>query len=179
MLRLLRELIESVVLALLLFFVLETTVQNTRVDGYSMEPTLYDHQYLLVNKMAYRLRPPQRGDIIVFYSPYDPQQEFIKRIIGLPGEQVEIREGQVYINGQPLEESYYVKSGDYSWGPATVGDMEYFVLGDNRAQSNDSHTWGMLPADNIVGQAWISLWPPEQWGFVSSFPVKPPAREGG
>lgn len=178
-LRILREFVESVALALLLFFLLETTVQNTRVDGYSMEPNLYDKQYLIVNKVVYRLRPPERGDVVVFRFPDDPQQEFIKRIIGLPGEQVEIREGQVYINDQLLEEQYYVNAGSYSWGPATVGAGEYFVLGDNRAQSNDSHTWGMLPVENIVGKAWISLWPPQQWGFVPSFSFSSRTEEGG
>ncbi len=160
----LRDVLESVVLAVVLFLVLQNTVQNTVVEGSSMEPSLVDGQRLLVNKLAYRFSSPQRGDIVVFHAPHEPGKDFIKRIIGLPGEKVEVRDGRVYINDQLLEEDYLPRTAGYSWGPRIVGPDEYFVLGDNRGNSNDSHTWGMLPADLIVGKAWISLWPLERIG---------------
>jgi signal peptidase I len=164
LLALLRDVFESVVLAVVLFFLLQNTVQNTVVEGSSMEPALVDGQRLLVNKLAYKFSSPQRGDIVVFHAPHEPGKDFIKRIIGLPGEKVEVRDGRVYINDQLLEESYLPRTGGYSWGPRVVGPDEYFVLGDNRGNSSDSHSWGMLPAKLIVGKAWISLWPPERFG---------------
>ncbi|MFQ6059279.1 MAG: signal peptidase I [Anaerolineae bacterium] len=164
---LVHEAFETIILTLLIFLLIRVVVQNFRIEGSSMEPNLHAGQYLIINKFAYRwLHPPQRGDIIVFEYPRAPNRDFIKRVIGLPGEKVEIRQGRVYINDQPLEEPYLSRLGTYSWGPQVVGEDEYFVLGDNRNNSSDSHTWGMLPKGNIVGKAWISYWPPQYWGLV-------------
>ncbi|MBI3943095.1 MAG: signal peptidase I [Chloroflexi bacterium] len=165
---LVRELIESLGLAVLLFFVLQSTIQNTRVEGSSMEPTLHNNQYILVDKLSYRLGLPLRGDVIVFHAPAEPGKDLIKRIIGLPGEQIEIQQGKIYINGQLLDPRYQLNTYTYSMPPQVIGPDQYFVLGDNRGNSNDSHIWGMLPRENIVGKAWITLWPPQQWGVLQS-----------
>jgi len=158
-----RELVETVLLTLVLFFLIRTFIQNFRVHGSSMEPNFHEGQYLIINKAVYYLHPPRRGDVIVFRYPRDPRRSFIKRVIGLPGEKVEIKNGKVYINDQLLEEPYETKPGSYSWGPSIVGKDEIFVLGDNRDFSSDSHNWGMLPLRYVVGKAWICYWPPSCW----------------
>jgi len=164
-----RELFETAVLTLLIFFLIRVVIQNFRIEGQSMEPTLHAGQYLIVNKAVYRwLHPPERGDIIVFEYPRSPDRDFIKRVIGLPGEEVEIRDGIVYINGRALNEPYISSPSTRSFGPQVVGPDEYFVLGDNRPNSSDSRSWGMLPRKYIVGKAWLSYWPPETWGLVAN-----------
>ncbi len=161
-----RELLETAVLTILIFLAIRLVVQNFRIEGSSMEPTLHAGQYLIVNKAVYWLHPPERGDIVVFEYPRAPNRDFIKRVIGLPGEEVEVRNGVVYINGKRLYEPYISAPSNRSFGPRVVGPNEYFVLGDNRPNSSDSRTWGMLPREHIIGKAWISYWPPETWGFV-------------
>ncbi len=162
----LKELAETVVLALLIFLVLRLLVQNFRIEGHSMEPNLHDGQFLIVDKISYRLHDPQRGDVIVFRSPSTPGKDFIKRVIGLPGEKVEIREGVVWVDDKAVAEPYVTYHGGRSWGPQRVKAGELFVLGDNRPSSNDSRQWGMLPRDKVIGKAWLSYWPPQEWGFV-------------
>ena len=165
----LRELVETAVLTLLIFFLVRLAFQNFRIEGYSMEPNLHDGQFLIINKVDYYLHPPERGDVIVFHSPANPRKDFIKRVIGLPGEEVEIREGQVLVNGVGLEETYIAQTSNRSWGPEVVGESEYFVLGDNRTNSSDSRSWGMLDGDAIIGKALISYWPPQHWGIVPHY----------
>ena len=173
-----RETLETVALTLIIFVVIRAGVQNFRIEGYSMEPNFHDGQYLLVSKLDYVVRSPQRGDVIVFNAPKSPERDFIKRVIGLPGEMVEIRAGKVLINGQAMQENFKLNQGSYSYGPTKVGDDQLFVLGDNRNNSSDSHSWGMLPMKDIIGKAWITYWPPEQWGFVqaASFAADAPAK---
>ncbi|MFQ5342549.1 MAG: signal peptidase I [Anaerolineae bacterium] len=164
---LLREVIETVVLALLIFLLIRVVIQNFRIEGYSMEPNLHQSQYLIVNKAVYRwLHSPERGDIIVFEYPRAPDRDFIKRIIGLPGETVEIRDGSINIDGVPLDEPYLPEPTHGNMAARTLGPSEYFVLGDNRDNSSDSRSWGPLPTDNIIGKAWISYWPPQLWGPI-------------
>ena len=165
----LREVAETVILTLVIFLLVRAVVENYKVEGSSMEPNLLGGQYLIVNKVLYELRPAERGDIIVFKAPRSPDKNFVKRIIGLPGERVELRQGQVYINDKLLYEPYIDARFGYSWGPAVVGTGELFVLGDNRNNSSDSHSWGMLPEDNVIGKAWICYWPPRQWGFLPHY----------
>jgi signal peptidase I len=165
----LREVVETVLLTLLIFFAIRALIQNFRIEGVSMEPNLHDGQYLIINKFVYYLHPPERGDVVVFHYPRNPRRDFIKRIIGLPGEKVEIRGERILINGEELQEPYAVHTGNYSWGPQRLGEDEYFVLGDNRSSSSDSHNWGPLPKDAIVGKAWISYWPPKYWGLVPHY----------
>jgi len=163
----LREIVETAVLALLIFLLMRVVVQNFRIEGYSMEPNLHQGQYLIVNKAVYRwLHPPERGDIIVFEYPRAPDRDFIKRVIGLPGEKVEIRNGVVYINDQPLPEPYLKNKGHGNYPPTILGPDQYFVLGDNRDNSSDSRMWGPLPRDRIIGKAWVSYWPPQMWGRI-------------
>ncbi len=164
---LIREVVETVVLALLIFLLIRVVIQNFRIEGYSMEPNLHQGQYLIVNKAVYRwLHPPQRGDIVVFEYPRAPDRDFIKRVIGLPGETVEIRNGSIYIDGVPLDEPYLSEPTHGNMAPRTLGPGEYFVLGDNRDNSSDSRSWGPLPEKNIIGKAWLSYWPPQLWGPI-------------
>jgi signal peptidase I len=162
----LREVIETVLLTVVIFLLIQTVVRNFRVVGTSMEPNLHDGQYLIVDKISYRLGKPQRGDVVVFEPPNKPGEDYVKRVIALPGELVEIRNGQVLINNQPLDEPYIVRPGSYTYEGRRVGPNELFVLGDNRNSSSDSHNWGMLSQDKVVGKAWVSYWPPSQWGVI-------------
>ncbi len=173
-----RETLETIALTLIIFVVIRAGVQNFRIEGYSMEPNFHDGQYLLVSKIDYMLHQPERGDVIIFQAPTNLERDFIKRVIGLPGETIEIREGRVFINGQPLPQNYQTNAGTYTYGPAKVGEQELFVLGDNRNNSSDSHSWGMLPQKDIIGKAWISYWPPQQWSVIQtpSFATAEPAQ---
>ncbi len=164
--RLLRELVETIVLTVLIFLGIRLVIQNFKIEGSSMEPTLHSGQFLLVNKLAYRgSGEPQRGDIIVFKS-WTPDKDFIKRVIGMPGDTVEIRDSSVWINGERLEESYLDQA---TTGPDQVthlGEDQYFVMGDNRNNSSDSRSHGALQGDQIIGKAWFTYWPPGKIGFV-------------
>ncbi len=164
----LREVVETVLLTLVIFLLIRTVVQNFRVDGMSMEPNFHDGQFLLINKLAYKLGEPQRGDVIVFRYPRDPSRDFIKRVIGLPGEKVEIVDGQVYINGQRLDDFAHVLPAAYTSDPVVLGPDELFVMGDNRPNSSDSHSWGPLPLNLVIGKVVLSYWPPSTWGLVKT-----------
>ena len=169
-----REVGETIILTLIIFFVIQAFIRNFRVVGTSMIGNLHDGQYLIIDKVTYNeflndtlgIAGPQRGDVIVFEPPNRPDDDYVKRIIGLPGETVEIIGGQVYIDGVPLDEPFQPNQGSYTIPPQVVPDGQVFVLGDNRNNSNDSHTWGPLPIENIVGRAWISYWPPVHWGTI-------------
>ncbi|MBI5879869.1 MAG: signal peptidase I [Chloroflexi bacterium] len=163
-----RETVETIALTLIIFLVIRAGVQNFRIEGQSMEPNFHDGQYLLVSKIDYMIGKPQRGDVVVFIAPTNQEKDFIKRVIGLPGETVEIRDGRITINGRELPQNYTVNTGTYSYGPVKVGDEELFVLGDNRNYSSDSHSWGMLPQKDLIGKAWVSYWPPPQWGIIQT-----------
>ncbi len=167
----LREALETILLTVIIFLVLHVTTGRFQVRGTSMEPTLFDGQYLVVSKVVYWIHPLERGDVIVFHPPNHPKDDYIKRVVGLPGEELEIRDGVVWVNGILLEEPMIAMPGSYS-GMWELGENEYFVLGDNRRNSSDSHSWGVLPRENVIGKAWLCYWPPEQWGLVThySFP---------
>jgi signal peptidase I len=203
--RVARELAETVILALLIFFAVKAVVQNFRVEGASMEPSLQTDQYLLVNKAIYfrvdmdrihrflpfipgddgtprhLFRSPRRGDVVVFKFPLDPTRDFIKRVIGVPGDTVEVKDEVVYINGSPLKEDYIAQTPNYTYGPKTVPPGMYFVLGDNRRFSYDSHSWtcpqqqvcDFVPESDIIGQAWFKYWPLDILGFVNNKVIKP------
>jgi signal peptidase I len=165
---LLREILETVLLTVMLFLVINTVTGRSQVNGSSMEPTLHNGQYLIISKIAYWVRPPERGDIIVLRPPGDVGEDYIKRVIGLPGERIEVRDGKVWVDGVLLDEPYISNLPDYpeSWD---LGEGEYVVLGDNRNNSDDSHKWGPLARESIVGKAWLCYWPPEQWGMVEHY----------
>ena len=159
------DLVETVVLAVLLYIGINAISARVRVDGFSMRPTLDDGEFVLVNRMSYRFGAIERGDIIVFNYPANPDQELIKRVIGLPGDQVTINNGQVALNGYILSEPYIADAPQYD-GEWRVPDNYLFVLGDNRNNSSDSHAWGMLPIENIVGKAIVIYWPPKMWEII-------------
>lgn len=169
-LRFVVDVLETLLLSIVLFVGINAISARIRVDGASMEPTLVSGEYVIVSKLSYRLGSPQRGDIIVFHFPRDPKEEYIKRIIGLPGDEVEIRHGSVFINGQLLDESYLKVSTNYN-GTWTVPTDQLFVLGDNRNNSSDSHDWGTVPMDYVVGKAILVYWPPPSWGLVDHVPL--------
>jgi signal peptidase I len=173
-----RELLQTLVLVSVLFFGVRIVAQNFRVEGPSMQPTLTAGEFLWVNKLAYfelgdryMLGGPQRGDIAVLRSPETGDDfDLIKRIIGMPGDHLRIVHGQVFVNGQALDEPYIHFQAGYDFpatgGEVVVPDHEYFVLGDNRANSRDSHMGWFVPAENLVGRAWLSYWPPADWGIM-------------
>ena len=156
-----RELLEMAVLTLAIFLVVRVALQNFKVEGMSMEPNLHNSEYILVNKIDYFFHSPERGDIVVFRATPagQPDKDFIKRVIGLPGETVGVHNGTVYINYHPLKESYNHLRPDYNFPDQRVPKGDYFVLGDNRNNSEDSHIWKWLPRSDIIGKAWISYWP--------------------
>ncbi len=169
-LRVLREALETMVPAVIMALLINLFLaQATRVFGQSMEPNLHTDQRLVVEKISYsrwwHIRGPQRGDVVVIRLDNNPEM-LIKRVIGLPGDRVEIRGGQVFINGTPLAESYLTQPTYGNYGPIDVPPLHLFVLGDNRGFSNDSRTFGPISLDNVVGRAWFSYWPPGQWGLV-------------
>ena len=206
-----RELAETIILALLIFLMVRAVVQNFQVEGTSMQPSLQSGWYLLVNKAIYFeinldtvhkflpfvdpgddptryiFRGPKRGDIIVFRAPDQqqgqPERNFIKRVIAVSGESVEVREGIVFINGLPLDEPYIDRPGGKAFGPEIVPADHLFVLGDNRQASRDSRDFGMLPKENVIGKAWVTYWPFSVFGFVSDTSSEPgsglPAEPAG
>ncbi len=183
------EFIQILLLALLMVILIRNVVQNYRIEGLSMEPNFHDGQFLIVNRYAYCpgihleipivnvelyektwcTRLPNRGDVIIFEYPRDPSRDFIKRVIGLPGETIEVREGKVYVDEQLMPEPFGPNPGSYNAGPLVVGPDEVYVMGDNRNNSSDSHMWGPLPLKLIIGRALVSYWPPQYWSLVPQF----------
>ena len=166
--RAVRELLETIVPAILIALLINVFLgQATRVDGQSMEPSLHTNERLVVEKLSYRLHGPQRFDVVVIRVPSQGNELLIKRVVGLPGETVEIRDGVVYINGEPLDEPFVAQT-TYPGQDAKVAvpPLHVFVMGDNRTHSNDSRSFGPVPIDNIVGRAWVSYWPIEGAGLV-------------
>lgn len=173
------DIVETLVVAAAIFVVVYLfLLQPHQVKGASMKPNFHDGEYILTDKISYRFQSPKRGDVIIFQSPTDKDVDFIKRVIGLPGEKVKISDGKIVIindqnkDGFTLNEPYQV-NGPTSGGQGTpqntlvtIGTDEYFVLGDNRLESFDSRSWGMLPKKNIIGKAWLRYWPLNVFGFV-------------
>jgi signal peptidase I len=189
-----RELAETVLLTLVIFVAVRALVVNYRVDGDSMVPNLHNGQYLLVNKAVYfhvdlnalrnllpgpdtpgqdtvyLFHPPERGDIVVLDPPVRSDKPYIKRVIALPGETVAVRDGKVYVNGEPLEEAYIAEPPRYTYpfnaGEYTVPEGDVFVMGDNRNNSSDSHVFGPVALDHIIGKAFFSYWPFDEAGLI-------------
>ena len=184
---LLRESFETIILALLVFMALHLSIQNYRVEGPSMEPTLAQDEYLIVNKLfylrfdpegvagilpfyeaeqdedgGYLFQSPKLGEVVVFRSPRDADRDFVKRVIGLPGDTVEMVNGTVYVNGLQLLEPYITRRDNTTMAPVRVEPGTLFVLGDDRGASNDSRSWGPVPAENLIGRAWVRFWPLQQ-----------------
>lgn len=159
------DILETLVLAVVLYFGINAVSARVRVDGFSMRPTLQDGEYILVNKLAYKLGQPQRGDIVVFVFPVNPEEDLIKRVIGLPGDTISVQGGVLSINGVAMNEPYINAPPAYE-GTWTVSPDELFVLGDNRNDSRDSHQWGLLPVGNVIGRAVLIYWPPKEWQVI-------------
>jgi signal peptidase I len=155
----LQVIVPAVALALLVHLFL---AQATVVYGQSMEPNLHEHERLIIDKLSYRMRAPQRNDIVVLDLPH-MNELLVKRVIGLPGEVIEIRHGQVLINGEPAQESFPHDLGFQSSPAVTLGPLTYFVLGDNRENSNDSRAFGPIRRDDILGRVWLRYWPFSQF----------------
>ncbi len=162
------EIVKTIAMAAVLSFGIRTFVAEARyIPSSSMEPTLQINDRLIIEKMSYRFTEPERGEMIVFNATEALQAEdyteaFIKRIIGIPGDTVAVRSGKVIVNGEILEESYIKEAPSYEYGPVTVPAGEYLVLGDNRNNSYDSHYWGFVPEDKIIGRAYVRFWPPQR-----------------
>lgn len=175
------DIIETIVVALAIFVLIYLfLVQPHQVNGNSMWPNFLDGEYMLTDKLSYRLNEPVRGDVIIFRAPTGarcPQQlqcDFVKRIIGLPGETILLREGNVLVNDVELSETYLPDDPRFETATPSEGPLsirlkggEYFVLGDNRGHSSDSRAWGTVPRENIVGRAWLRYWPPQRVGFIA------------
>ncbi len=166
-----RDIIAPVLLGLAVFALFHITLGSFKVYGSSMLPTIEEGEYIMVSKAAYFFNQPQRGDIIVFDSPQDPRSDLIKRIIAVSGDTVEIRDDKVFVNGMPLAESYTLEPPHYIMLPEEIPAGHYFVLGDNRNNSSDSHRGWTVPRQNIIGKAWITYWPPYLWGSIPSYPL--------
>jgi signal peptidase I len=173
----LREVAEVALLALLLYLAINFAIQTVHVIGSSMSPTISNEDYLIATKIDYRLHPPQRGDIIIMRDPYDPSKDFIKRVVGVPGDHVLIRGGHVYISGHMLQEPYISPepwTDDADWPLGGTVDPngvlltpdEYFVMGDNRNHSSDSRVFGPVRRDQIEARAWIRVLPPLSFGPI-------------
>ena len=166
-----RDLLLAIALALVIIVFL---YQPVKVEGTSMAPLLADQERIFINKFVYRFESIARGDVVVFWYPLDHSKSFIKRVIGLPGEMVEIREGQVYVNGSLLAEPYvppqYEDANDF--GPMRVPANQYFVMGDHRISSNDSRVFGPVGEQYIYGRAVFAYWPFEHFGVIPAPPVR-------
>jgi len=158
--------IETILLALILFLGINAVSARVRVENVSMEPTLLPGEFLLVNRVAYKIGTPQIGDVIVFHAPGADDLDYIKRLIGLPGDTIHIDGGIVYVNGQALYETYIADSPNYT-GTWEVPESQLFVLGDNRNNSSDSHLWGFISEDAVVGKALLIYWPLDEVSLLT------------
>jgi signal peptidase I len=170
-----RDTITVLVVAAVIILVLQFVIQKFVVEGSSMNFTLHDGQQLLVNKIVYRFHVPERGDIIVFHPPPEiDEDDFIKRIIGLPGEQVVIANGNVIIHKADgslleLDEPYVTRPANRDFEGDIIPEGQYFVMGDNRVNSSDSRTGWTLKEEDIIGKAWVSVWPVGDWGLIANY----------
>lgn len=165
----LKEAIETILLVIAIYAIVNLSTARFVVEGRSMEPNFHSDEFIIVSRLAYVIGEPQRGDVIVFHYDEATGRDFIKRIIGLPGDLVEMQDGLVYINGEPIDEPYVqelcrtVTCREREW---QLGENEYFVLGDNRNASQDSHDFGPIKREQIVGKAWVRYWPPSSWALI-------------
>lgn len=168
--RLIRELVEAIAFTLLLFLIIRFAAQSFRVDGESMEPGLHTDEFVLVDKVTYIFHAPQRGDVIVFHYPLDTRRDFIKRIIGVPGDIVSTTSNSVIVDGQSLHEPYISLPHNFAIDKWKLGPNQFFVMGDNRDNSLDSRSWGPLDRTYIIGKAIVVYWPLNNWELINTFP---------
>ncbi len=161
-----RDVVETLLLTAIVFLVVNALIGRFRIEQVSMEPNLHEGEYVIVDKVSYSVRQPQRGEIVVLKRAGQP--DLIKRVIGLSGETLEVRNGQVLINGQPLTEPYIRGPIAQVTAPLQIPAAHYFVMGDNRNNSSDSRVFGAISRDDIVGRAWIIYWPPPNWQVLQA-----------
>lgn len=168
------EVLETVALAVVIWLAVNFATARFIVEGSSMEPNFHTGQMLIVSRLVYMFGSPQRGDVIVFQFPGNLTDDYIKRIIGVPGDTVVIENGKVSVNGAPLNEPYIAKDSGLTpfKGRWVVPADSYFMMGDNRGHSSDSRSWGLLPKKDIIGKAWVSYWPPAFWGIIKHYRFK-------
>lgn len=164
--RILIEVLETIILALVLFFAINFITARIRVDGSSMEPNFHNGDYVIVNRLAYQMGDIQRGDVVVFPYPRNPEEDYIKRVIGLPGDRVAVYGGLVYVNGTPIEEPYIASPAIEDLSERVVPDGFVYVLGDNRNASSDSRSWGPLSIEEIIGKAIFRYYPFNNIGII-------------
>lgn len=171
------EIAKTLGTAVILAFGLRTFVAEARyIPSASMEPTLEINDRLIIEKISYRFQEPQRGDVVVFKPTarlieQNYKEAFIKRIIGLPGDKIEVKGGRVYVDDRPLQEKYIAEEPQYDYGPVTVPEDSYLVLGDNRNNSYDSHSWGFVPRQKLIGKAFVRFWPLNRVGSLDEKPL--------
>ena len=168
--RLIRELIETIAFTLLVFLLIRFAAQSFRVDGESMEPGLHTDEFVIVDKVTYLFHAPERGDIVVFHYPLDTSRDFIKRVIGVPGDRVSTTSTGVIVDGQTLHEPYIRVPFNFESNTWKLGPHQFFVMGDNRDNSLDSRSWGLLDKSYIVGKVEAVYWPVSNWEFINTFP---------
>ncbi len=172
--RVLLEIFETIVLALIMFIVINFISARIHVDGSSMEPNFHNGDFVVVNRLAYRIGKIQRGDVVVFPYPLDPEVDYIKRVIALPGDTVAVYGGAVQVNGITLDEPYLFEPAyDENYAERIVPEGTVFVMGDNRNASSDSRRWGFLSIDDIIGKAVFRYWPFDTLGFVAHHDLLP------
>lgn len=169
-----RDFLTTLFITAVIFLGLQTTIQSFIINGTSMEPNFHDGQWLLVNKILYKFYEPQRGEVIILRPPNNPSDKLIKRVIGLPGESVEIKGGTTYIHKKDgsiltLAEPYLGEPERKNFKGSKIPENEYFVLGDNRNISDDSRSGWTVSRQNIIGKAWLSTWPPQVWGLAANY----------
>ncbi len=164
-----RDIITTILASIIIFVILQITVGSFKVYGLCMLPNIENGEYIMVNKASYLFKQPERGEVVIFHSPRNSDSDLIKRIIGIPGDTIEIKNGKVFINDSPLIEPYILEQPNYELSRQVIPPDRYFVLGDNRNNSADSHTGWLMPEENIVGKAWISYWPPPTLGTIKHY----------
>jgi len=167
--KVLRDVGITILIAIAIFAFLRVSFQGYMVRGACMLPGIEHHDWVMVSKASYFSSDPAHGDVIVFDPPFQSEFPFIKRVIAVPGDTVEIKDGKVYLNGTALDEPYISQSPSYTVPAQEIPEGEYFVLGDNRNNADDSHIWGTVPRENIIGKVWFIYWPSQHWRWVGSY----------
>lgn len=171
---LLFDILETLLLTIVIYAVLSTFIGRYKVLSVSMEPTLHEGQYLLISKQTHKIWPLKRGDVVVFQYPRNLKKNYIKRVIGLPGEKVKFRNNQLYINDELVPEPWLSRQTQGTSGEWQLGEDEYFVMGDNRNNSSDSRAWGSVNSRLIIGKSLLCYWPVECWGLIQHGPTPTP-----